>query len=161
MCGSVFPKSNYILRRIKTIIFMFSVYFLSFFMYRLFWTSVMTPFKKFHNGSCLLFFFLFNILFISEGWREEREGGEAEREGDKIWSKIQALSCQHRTRLGAQTHKLWDHNLSGSWTLNQLSNPGSLVATCSDKNYISNMDKPKLIRYGCKAKLLILVIWPI
>ena len=51
--------------------------------------------------------------------------GEAEREGDRIRSKLQALSCQNRAPHGTQTHKLWDHDLSWSWTLNRQSHPGT------------------------------------
>ena len=72
-------------------------------------------------------------MFIFERERErERERASAhtqrrgrEREGDRIWSRLQALSCQHRDRRGAQTHKLWDHDLSWSQTLNRLSHPGA------------------------------------
>ena len=58
-------------------------------------------------------------------------GGGAEREGDRIWSRLQALSCQHRARCGAQTHELWDHDLGQSQTLNQLSHPGAPSKTHS------------------------------
>ena len=56
--------------------------------------------------------------------RTSRGGTEKERERrHRIWSKLQALSCQHGARCGAQTHDLWDHDLSQSWTLNWLSHP--------------------------------------
>ena len=61
----------------------------------------------------------------SEHAHMHASGGGAEREGDIIWRRLQALSCQHRAKCGAQTHKLWDHALSLSGTLNQLSYPGA------------------------------------
>ena len=53
--------------------------------------------------------------------------GGAEREGERhrIQSRLQALSCQHRARCGARTHRLWDHDLSQSRTPNRLSHPGA------------------------------------
>ena len=58
-------------------------------------------------------------------WERERNWawtGEGQREGKtQIWSRLQALSCQHRARRGAQTHKSWDHDLSQSGTLKWLS----------------------------------------
>ena len=49
------------------------------------------------------------------------------REGDRIWSRLQAPSSQHRARQEAQTHKLQGYDLSWSWRLNWLSHPGSLL----------------------------------
>ena len=43
----------------------------------------------------------------------------------RIWSRLQALSCQHRAPCGAWTHELRDHDLSRSRTLNRLSHPGA------------------------------------
>ena len=34
-----------------------------------------------------------------------------------IWSRFQALSCQHRALCGVQTHEMWDHDLSQSQML--------------------------------------------
>ena len=56
---------------------------------------------------------------------EEESGTGRERGRHRIWSRLQALSCQHRAWCGARTHKPWDHDLSRSWTLNQLSHPGA------------------------------------
>ena len=44
--------------------------------------------------------------------------GGSEREGHRIWNRLQALSCQHRARRGARTHWPWDHDLSRSRPLN-------------------------------------------
>ena len=54
----------------------------------------------------------------------EQEKGK-ERGRHRIWSMLQALSCQHRAWWGAQTHKPWDHDLSWSHTLKWLSHTGA------------------------------------
>ena len=60
--------------------------------------------------SCIFKLF-FNIhLFLRHSEREER----AEREGDRIRSGLQALSCQHRAWHGARAHELRYHDLSWS-----------------------------------------------
>ena len=61
-------------------------------------------------------------------WETERQSmsrGGAERGGDRIWSRLQALSCEHRVPRWAWTHEPWDYDLSQNWTLNQLSYPGA------------------------------------
>ena len=58
---------------------------------------------------------------------ERKQGKGRERGRHRIRSRLQALSCQHRARRGAQTHKLWDHDLSWSRTLNRLSHPGTPI----------------------------------
>ena len=67
---------------------------------------------------------MFLFYFWERDTHSESRGG-AERDGDRIRSRLQALSCQHRARCGAQTHRLQDHDLSQSWTLNRLSHPGA------------------------------------
>ena len=52
-------------------------------------------------------------------------GRVRERGRHRIWNRLQALNCQHRALHGARTHELWDHDLSWSRTLNQLSHPGA------------------------------------
>ena len=78
-------------------------------------------------------------MFIFERQRErererERESAQAsmsggraegERGRHRIWSRHQALNCQHRILWGAQTHELRDHDLSQSRTLDQLSHLGA------------------------------------
>ena len=64
----------------------------------------------------------FYCLFLRQRESMSREG--AERGRHRIQSRLQALSCQHRAQHGAWTHRLWDHDLSWSQTLNQLSDPG-------------------------------------
>ena len=73
------------------------------------------------------FFKIFWRLFIIEKQREtEHEHGRGQELGrHRIWSRLQALSCQHRAWHGVQTHKPWDHDLSQSQTLNWLSHPGA------------------------------------
>ena len=80
-----------------------------------------------------LYYFFYFLMFIFERERErerEREaecewGRDRERGRHRIRSRLQALSCQHRARRGAQTHKWGDHDLSRSWILNRLSHPGA------------------------------------
>ena len=66
----------------------------------------------------------FNVYFwdreTEHEWGRGREGGRR-----RIWSRFQALSCQHRARCGAQTHKPWDHDLSRCRMFNRLSHPGA------------------------------------
>ena len=60
--------------------------------------------------------------------RQSTSRARAEREGNtesKAGSRLQAPSCQHRARCGVWTHKPWDHDLSQSQTLSQLSHPGA------------------------------------
>ena len=72
----------------------------------------------------ILFNFFFHVyLFLRETEHEQRRGRERGRY--RIWSRIQALSCQHRAWSGAQTHRPRDHHLSRSRTLNRLSHPGT------------------------------------
>ena len=70
--------------------------------------------------------FFFNVYF----WERERasklgRGMVRERGRHRIWSRLQAPRCQHRAQHGAWTHKPWDHDLSQSQMLSQLSYPGA------------------------------------
>ena len=81
-------------------------------------------FDFFFIKKLLKFFLLF--IYIWEREREgERErsmsGGGAERRRHRIWSRLLALSCQHRIWCKAQIHKQRDHDLSQSQMLNWLS----------------------------------------
>ena len=67
--------------------------------------------------------FLMFIHFLRETEHEWERGRERERH--RIQNKLQALRCQHRAQHKAWTHKPWDHDLSQSWMLNQLSHPGA------------------------------------
>ena len=49
--------------------------------------------------------------------------GKRDRGRHRIWSRLQALSCQHGAWHGARTLELWDHDLSWSQMPNQLSHP--------------------------------------
>ena len=65
------------------------------------------------------------FIYFWERETEREQGRSRERRRHRIQSRLQALSCQHRAQLGAQTHKLWDHDLTCSRMLNWLSHPGS------------------------------------
>ena len=88
--------------------------------------------------------------FVS--WERERVqagsgGGGAEKEGDRIWSRIQDLRCQHRAQWGAWTEEPWDHDLSRSQMLNQLSHPGTPdVEFKINKNKNNNNNNNKRLR---------------
>ena len=70
-------------------------------------------------------------MFIFERERErEREraheqGRGRERGRHRIWSRLQALSCQHRAQHGTRTQEPQDHDLSRSQMLHWLSHPGA------------------------------------
>ena len=72
----------------------------------------------------------FNVLIYfwerqRERERESKQGRGRERGRYRIWSRLQALGCQHRAQCRAQTHKLWDHDPSQCQLFNQLSHPGT------------------------------------
>ena len=71
---------------------------------------------------CLMF-----IYFLREREAEHEQGRGRERGRHRIWSRLQAPSCQHRARCWARTHQPWDHDLSQSQTLNRPSHPGALI----------------------------------
>ena len=75
---------------------------------------------------CWLFHFFF-LMFIFERQRERecKRGRGRQRGRPRIWSRLQAPSCHRRAWRRTRTHKLWDHDLSWSQTLNQLSHPGA------------------------------------
>ena len=80
----------------------------------------------------ILFIYLkknfFNVYFIFETERDRAWTGRGRERGrHRIWNRLQALSHQPRARRGAQTHRLRDHDLSGSRPLNRLSHPGAPV----------------------------------
>ena len=66
------------------------------------------------------FTFIYFWLKETEHKRKCRERGR-----HRVQSRLQALSCQHRAQCGARTHRLQDHDLSRSRTLNRLSHPGA------------------------------------
>ena len=73
-----------------------------------------------------IFFFFFNIYsFLRQRETEHEQGKVRERGRHRIWSRLQALSCQHRARCGARIHRPWDRDLSWSRTPNRLSHPGA------------------------------------
>ena len=68
---------------------------------------------------------MFIYIWERQKQRQSTSRRGAEREGDRIWSRLQALSCQHRAWCRAWTHKQWAHDLSRSQMLNWLSHPGA------------------------------------
>ena len=66
---------------------------------------------------------IFLHLFIFD--REHKWGRSRERGRHRIWSRAQALSCQHRAWCGAWTCEPRDRDLSQSQMLNRLSHPGA------------------------------------
>ena len=67
--------------------------------------------------------FTYFLRDTERAWAGE---GQRERGRHRIWSRLQAVSCQHRAWCRARTHKPWVHDLSWSWTLNRLSHPSAL-----------------------------------
>ena len=67
-------------------------------------------------------------LFILRESEHAHKWGRGREKGiHRIWSRLQAPSCQHRAQCKAWAHEPWDHDLSWSRTLNQLSQPGALA----------------------------------
>ena len=64
-------------------------------------------------------------LFFRERQSTSKGQAEGERGKDRLQSRLQALSCQHRAWCGAQTHKMQGHGLSRSRTPNLLSRSGA------------------------------------
>ena len=62
----------------------------------------------------LLHFFKCLFIFERETEKERERGRGRERGRYRIWTRLQALSYQHRAQRRAWTYKLWDHNLSWS-----------------------------------------------
>ena len=66
-------------------------------------------------------FFFFNVYLFLRG---SEWAGEGQTEG-RTEDPKHALCWQQRAQRRAQPHKLWDHDLTWSWTLNWLSHPGA------------------------------------
>ena len=89
------------------------------------------------NLGGFIFFNVYLFLREREGGRRDRRMGR-ERGRHRIWSNLQALSWRHRPHRGAQTHKLWDHDLSQSQALNWLSHPGTPGVVILDLIFIGH-----------------------
>ena len=79
------------------------------------------------NTCCITFyFFFFNVYFWEREthtqceWGRQREGDTESEAGSRLW----AVSTDS-SRRGARTHEPWDHDLSWSPMLSQLSHPGT------------------------------------
>ena len=84
------------------------------------------PEHKLKQNFDFLNFFKFKVyLFLREREREREQGRGRETWRHRIWSRRQSLNRQHRAQCGAWTHKLWDHDLSWSRMLTQLSHWGA------------------------------------
>ena len=75
----------------------------------------------------LVVFNVFNVyLLLREKECKWRRSRERDRQTERIPSRLQAPSQQHRARCRARTHEPWDDDLSRSGTLNRLNHPGDL-----------------------------------
>ena len=82
--------------------------------------------RRLRNQLLFIFFIFFNVYLILRQRETEHEWERVRERGrHRIWNRLQVLSCQHRARHGAPTHKPWDRDLTWSWMLNQLSHPGT------------------------------------
>ena len=85
----------------------------------------LAEFPRIHEVTAHLFSFFLMFIYFWETDRIWAGEGQRERGRHRTWSRLQALSCQHRAQGRARTHMLWDHDLSQSWTLNRLSHPAA------------------------------------
>ena len=76
------------------------------------------------NNSFFFFLLFFKNFYVKEGKTECEQGRGRERGRQRIWSRLQALSRQHRPwcRPNPQTARSWP---SWSQMLNRLSHPGA------------------------------------
>ena len=89
-------------------------------------TILMRPLIMFQlNPFTLFLFFNFFFTFIYFWETEHKWGRGRDRRRHRLPSRLQAPSCQHRARCGAQTQEPWDHDPSRSRTLHRLSHPGA------------------------------------
>ena len=104
-------------------------------------------------------------------WERDRErereretecewGRDSKRGRHRIWSRFQALSCQHRPQQGARTHELWDHDLTWSQRLNWLSHPGAPVEQISSSEVLDQVYTLKnMICFQFLLKNIIKLYW--
>ena len=85
---------------------------------------------------------------MKEKEKEQAWVGEGQRGRHRTWSRLQALSYQHRAWWGAQTHEPWDHDLSQSRILKVLqlymlfnNNIGMIGTILKIENGVSNPAK--------------------
>ena len=76
-----------------------------------------------------------------------REGRGRDRGRHRIRSSLQALSCQHRARRGARTHRPRDHDPTRSWPLNRQSHPGAEQERFGGSLYTGQTRVPKRASY--------------
>ena len=108
---------------------------------------------------CLSLFFFFNFfnvyLFFWDRERQSMSGGGSERGRHRIWNRLQALSCQHRARLGAWTHGPRDRDLSRSRPLNRLSHPGAPISMSLNSAGLFLLTILLFLRFTLRPKLLV------
>ena len=65
-------------------------------------------------GSTLIKIHFLTFIFERERDRQRVSvsRGRTEKEEDRIWSRLQTPTCQHRAWHGAQTQEPWDHDLT-------------------------------------------------
>ena len=83
------------------------------------------------------------FIYFCETVRDikSRQGRGRERRRHRIRSRLQAPHYQHTARCGAQTHEPWEHDLSWSRTLNQLSHPGVPIELFQgQKNWLASFN---------------------
>ena len=95
------------------------------------------------NALILLQVFFFLIYLFWESM--SRRGAERQR---KIQSPKQAPHCQHRGRLGARTHELWE---TKNQMLNWLSHPGTPKMTLILSSFSEDVK--------CRAEIGLYVVW--
>ena len=105
-------------------------------------------------SSFIVFKNFFNVLFFIERERQSVSGGGAERVRHRIGSRLQAPSCQHRARHGAQTHELRDYDLSQSRMHNRLSHPGTPFIHSFNKWLFVNYSEATEKQSICKSESL-------
>ena len=89
---------------------------------------------------CVFYFIFLTFIYFWDREKQSMNGGGSERGRHRIWSRFQALSCQHRAWCGARTHQLPDHDLSWSRMLNRRSHPGILTYWPFWISYVKTVD---------------------
>ena len=116
---------------VKVMLYFFSIYFINSFHSYIPYSEAVYFFSQWSvnvDKNQLIFLkknFFLTFIYFWDKERQSMDGGGSERGRHRIWNRLQALSCQHRARRGAWTHRPRDHDLSWSRTLDQLSHAGT------------------------------------
>ena len=103
---------------LKFVFCLFHLIFVSFLFLISFWLFFIILFFK-------IFINIYSFLRVKE--TEGEQGRGRERGRHRTGSRLDALSCQHRARRRAWTHRPRDHDLSWRRTLNWLSHPNAPI----------------------------------